>query len=369
MRNQRRQLSPYHQKLQYVLSANEKNQKKTAAFIGVSTGTVSSAKDDTSYDPKPKIGRAIDTAFTKTSVLWSTELETVSQFIQRSVRAACSLDPTDDERAQADAWGRIVVLVRAAASGWWLRAQDPAAPFIERIFYARQVAFVLVDFVYSLHGMPGGFRKICDLEVDDAIEVGKRASELVIALLADESAKASVLRATTCKTPEIAWRALSAKATNSYLHWAYRSDTPSAAPFIRALDEGFGDDCEFMSKLCPEDPGWYNARWQAAMRAGQWKRTANYAAFLVKPRFRPLLKDGLYDLDALVDDRPALPGLAAVLAHPENPDLAHLVHRLEHDTAPAIRKMTALLKQMIGPIKSRMPYSEVLKAISTNQGA
>jgi hypothetical protein len=262
-----------------------------------------------------------------------------------------------------------VILVRAAVSDWWSRAQNRATPVIERVYYARQVAFVLVDYVYSLKGMPAGFKTACHLESEEAIAIGKSASGLVVALLADPSVKAAALTATKCEAPEVAWRALSAKATNSSLHWAYRSDMLSADPFMRALDDGFGADCEFMSKLCPEDPGWYNARWQAAMRAGRWKKTAKYAAFLVKPRFRPLLRDGLYDLDALVDDGPAQPGLAAVLAHPENPELAQLVHTLEHDKSSKVRKMTAVLKQMAEPIRSGMSYSEVLKAVSTNQGA
>jgi len=71
----------------------------------------------------------------------------------------------------------------------------------------------------------------------------------------------------------------------------------------------------------------------------------------------------------LVDDGRAQPGLAAVLAHPENPELARLLHALEHDKSPRVRKMNIILKQMIEPIRSGMSYSEVLKAVSTNQRA
>jgi hypothetical protein len=133
--------SEAYQKLRYLLHVNEYDQQKVSKAIGASEATVSINKNNPRYRPNMKVRREIDEAYENASVIWSKELETIGQGVERTFQNAFSLDDegaTEVENGkEGDAiWVQVAGLARMAASDWMQVMKDPTKAVLTRLVFA-----------------------------------------------------------------------------------------------------------------------------------------------------------------------------------------------------------------------------------------
>lgn len=369
----RRSISVAHERLQLLLYIYRNNQKVLAQKLRVSEGLISSAKDNKAFSPRKRIQDAIDVLYDREAVLWSQDLESLGRQLDRIFAKLDGLtSPEDDEHR--DLWLSVVALVRLASDDWTAIVKDERTQILTRLFFGRTVDYVLTKFAHGLVHIPDAFGRLTRLSREQAVSDAADVGDYMMDLLSRKGIEQIVLEEAKayCGSPRIAFQVLRAKTRLSKLVRHYYSPDLSGEIFQSAIEAGFLADCLEMSKIHPGDPAWPNIRWQVATRAARWQSAANLAAFISKPAFADVLLHGMFDVEPIVSDVAAWPGLAAVLAFPENPALANLVHRLNYaaDRSEQFATMVLALDEMKKVIlQGPSTYASVMAVLPSTQQA
>lgn len=256
------------------------------------------------------------------------------------------------------------LVVPSAYYNWARRALDEAEPLATRLLYGRMAEKVLFDFAFKWGGLRDSM-PLLDIRIEDAQQLGLKVVQAISGILLkhpvdppaglfDKNIAVPARRRgyrwfrTRMHADHIGWRG------EDLAH-----DDERATLYAEAYKTGLADDLMWLSSINPEEIAHPNNAWNLSFHAGDWAVSARFAA-----RFFATFPSYLVDTDGLLkavsDDRSVWPGLAAVLAYSNIPELDRPRTLLlqQEKTAPM---MIAAITKMIPGIQENLNYVDVLK--------